>query len=236
VNYAKITSLYQEDGIYPFKRTHKNYEKIPEAPMFYRELLAKQPDNSVVVITVGFSTNLARLLDTQPDNFSPLTGKELVAKKVKMLSLMGGTFSDNPDGYNIVKDIPAAQKVFNEWNTPIVISSGEIGIAILFPASVIENNLEFANPHPLKIAYECYLPMPYDRPTWDLTSVLYAVEGTKNYFNISEWGRIEVDEQAFTRFYPDENGKHAYLSVTEEQTEIIKNRFVELISMKPKNK
>ena len=236
-NYAKVTCLYEENGKSPFKRTYTDYGKIPEAPLFYRELLAKQPDNSVVVVSTGFSTNIARLLDTQPDQFSPLTGKELVAKKVKLLSMMAGNMVDSTmKEYNVVKDIQAAQKIFNEWPTPIVTSPFEVGIAILFPATVIENNLAYATPNPLKIAYESYLEMPYDRPTWDLTAVLYAVEDTKDYFSISEWGRIEADDEAHTLFYPDENGKHAYLSVNKEQVESVKNRLVELVSMKPKNK
>ena len=236
-NYAKATCLYQEDGKSPFERTYTDYSGIPEAPQFYRELLAKQPDNSVVLVSVGFSTNIARLLDTPADNFSPLTGKELVAKKVKLLSMMAGNIVDSTmKEYNVVKDIPAAQKIFNEWPTPIVISPFDVGIAILFPATVIENNLEYASPNPLRIAYESYLKMPYDRPTWDLTSVLYAVEGTKNYFNISEWGRIVVDDEAHTRFYPEQNGKHAYLSVSKEQAETVKNRLIELVSIKPQNK
>jgi len=237
INYAKATCLYEENGKSPFKRTHKNYEKIPESPILYRELLANQPDNSVVVVSVGFSSNIARLLDTEPDQFSPLSGKELVAQKVKLLSMMAGHAADTTfREYNVVKDIPAAQKIFNEWPTPIVISPFEVGIAILFPATAIENNLDYASPHPLKIAYESYLDMPYDRPTWDLTSVLYAVEGAENYFDVSEWGWMVSDEYAHTRFYPDENGKHAYLSVNEEQIRNVKNRFVELISMKPKKK
>ena len=138
--------------------------------------------------------------------------------------------------YNVVKDIPAAQKVLNEWPTPVVLSPFEVGIAILFPATVIENNLAYASPNPLKIAYESYLKMPYDRPTWDLTAVLYAVEGAKDYFTVSEWGRITVDDEAHTRFIPVENGKHAYLSVSKEQAETVKNRLIELISLKPKNK
>jgi len=235
VNYAKVTCLYHENGESPFKRTYDDYGKILEAPLFYRELLAKQPDNSVIVVSVGFSSNIARLLDTQPDQFSILTGKELVAQKVKLLSLMGGSIVDR-DTYNILKDIPAAQKVFREWPTPIVMNPGEIGFSILFPATVIENNLNYATPNPLKIAYESYLEMPYDRPTWDLTSVLYAVEGAGDYFTVSEPGRMKSDDEAHTIFYPDENGKHAFLSVSKEQAETVKNRFVELISMKPKNK
>ena len=236
-NYAKATCLYEENGKSPFKRTHKDYGIIPESPLFYRELLAKQPDNSVVVVSVGFSSNIARLLDTEPDQFSPLTGKELVAQKVKMLSMMAGHSADTTfKEYNVMKDIPAAQKIFNEWPTPIVISPFEVGIAILFPATVIENDLDYALPNPLKIAYKSYLEMPYDRPTWDLTSVLYAVEGANDYFNVSENGWMISDDEAHTRFYPDENGKHTFLSVSEEQAEIIKNRFVELISTIPKNK
>jgi len=237
VNYAKSTCLYQEDRKSPFKRTHKDYGTIPEAPLFYRELLAKQPDSSVVLVSTGFSSNIARLLDTPPDQFSPLTGKELVAQKVKLLSMMAGNMVDSAfKEYNIIKDIPATQKIFREWPTPVVVSPFEVGMSIMFPAMVIENNLAYATPNPLKIAYESYMKMPYDRPTWDLTSVLYAVEGAKNYFNVSGGGRIEVDDEGHTKFSPDENGKHAYLSVSKEQAEIIKNRFVDLISTKPRNK
>ena len=235
-DYTQKTCLYQEDGKSPFKRTHQDYGKIPEATRFYRELLSKQPDNSVVVVSVGFSTNIARLLDTQPDQFSPLTGKELVAQKVKYLSMMAGNATDSTDSeWNIRKDIPAGQKVFNEWPAPIVISPVELGFSILFPATAIENGLAFANPHPLKIAYERFRKMPYDRPTWDLTSVLYAVEGAEDYFTVSERGRMVANDKGQTRFYPDENGKHVYLSVNSEQIENVRNRFIELVTTKPKN-
>jgi len=43
-----------------------------------REVLAGQPDRSVVIVQVGFSTNMARLLDSEPDQYSALTGHELV--------------------------------------------------------------------------------------------------------------------------------------------------------------
>ena len=35
--------------------------------------------------------------------------------------------------------------------------------------------------------------MPYDRETWDLTSVLQAIEPGNNYFNLSEKGTITID-------------------------------------------
>ena len=64
----------------------------PEATELLREVLARQPDRSVVVVQVGFSVNLARLLESAPDRYSPLAGRELVQKKVRLLSLMAGAF------------------------------------------------------------------------------------------------------------------------------------------------
>lgn len=75
--------------------------------------------------------------------------------------------------------------------------------------------------------------MPYDRQTWDLTSVLYAVEGTKDYFGMSEWGTIEVMADGITAFTPGPTGKHCYLKVNAGQAERIKKRFIELISTRP---
>src|SRR5262249_9172720 len=46
---------------YPHKLSSD--EPAPDAVDLLRSILAKQPDQSVVIIVVGFSTNLARLLD-----------------------------------------------------------------------------------------------------------------------------------------------------------------------------
>ena len=148
VNYAEnVCVLNNEDGTPMFKRSYKNYDKLLPSHILYRKLLAAQPDNSVTVITIGFSTNLARLLETPGDKYSPLTGRELVAKKVRLVSVMGGDFIENPRAeFNIVNDIPAAKKLFSEWPGQIIVSPFAVGKAIKFPASVIQNdfNWEFS--------------------------------------------------------------------------------------------
>ena len=139
-NYAKAVCLIQKDNGEPaFKRSLKgDYNQLPEAPALYRKLLAQQPDSSVTIISVGFSTNLARLLDTPADNVSPLTGKELVAQKVKLLCTMAGCFN-NPNlfEYNVVKDIPAAKKIFSEWPTTLVTSPFEVSPSTI-PAAALK--------------------------------------------------------------------------------------------------
>lgn len=236
VNYAKSVVLLKNDKGEPtFKHSNLDYSKLPEAHNLYRELLSKQPDSSVVIVSVGFSTNLARLLETQGDEFSPLTGKELVAKKVKCLSNMAACFN-NPDlhEYNVVKDIAAAKKVFEEWPTNIITSPFEVGIQIKYPATSIENDFEWAPQHPMVEAYKSYLEMPYDRPTWDLTSVLCAVEGT-SFFDISSPGTVSINDDGSSSFKEDINGNRQYLMVDSLQTENIKQHFVSLISKEAKN-
>lgn len=235
-NYAKSTYEYTlDDGQKAFTTPDTTHD-YPPAVQLYRKTLAAQPDSSVVVISVGFSTNLAQLLASLPDSISSLSGRELVAKKVKLLSVMAGNFEgERMVEYNVLRDIPAAAKLFEEWSGKIVVSPFELGISIEYPATSIQNDFTWAAYHPLVVSYNNYLPMPYDRPTWDLTSVLYAVEGTKEYFTESEAGKISVDEQGYTSFNTTPEGNHYYLKVNEEQRKNILNRFIELLTRQPKH-
>jgi inosine-uridine nucleoside N-ribohydrolase len=230
----KVVDLKNEDGTPMFARSRESYDDLPDAHILYRQILAKQPDASVVIATVGFSTNLARLLDTPADEYSPLTGKELVAKKVKLLSAMAGNISElEHHEYNVVKDLPAAIKVFAEWPTEIVVSPFEVGRAIKYPGESIENDFTWAPKHPMVEAYKAYLPMPYDRPTWDLTSVLYAVEGD-SWFTMSEPGRIEITSEGSSVFTPCPDGNVRYMKVDDAQCAAILGRFKEVITSQPK--
>lgn len=233
-NFVRATCLLEKEGVPVFKRTIKEHAAFPKAVALYRKTLAAQPDHSVYIISVGFSTNLAQLLDTQPDEYSPLTGKELVAQKVKLLSTMMGHFTD-PDftEFNVVCDIPAARKVINEWPTEIVASPFELGNAILYPGASIENDFKWTDYHPMVVGYENYLSMPYDRQTWDLTSVLYVIEKDKNFFGTSGPGRITINDNGTTNFVSDANGTHSYLKVTPEQADTIRNYFIDLITQRP---
>jgi inosine-uridine nucleoside N-ribohydrolase len=239
VNYAKSICLQKDNaGNLLFKRTlaAADYTQLPDAHTLYRRLLAAQPDSSVTIISIGFSTNLARLLATPSDDVSPLSGKELVARKVKQLVTMAGCFNDTiPQEYNVLKDIAAAKAVFGEWPTPIVTSPFEVGIDIYYPGSSIEQDFGWAPHHPMVEAYKSYSSMPYDQPTWDLTAVLYAVEGAKD-FTCSPAGRITVLDDGRTSFTPDPQGMHRYLTVDAQQAEQVKQRLVALITQRPHGK
>lgn len=235
VNYAKtVVNLKKDDGTPLFARSRSDYDKLPDAHILYRQILAEMPDNSVTIVSVGFYTNLARLLDTPSDEYSSLTGKELVAKKVKLLVTMAGHTTDvNFHEYNVMKDPPAAKKVFEEWPGKVVTSPFEVGIAICYPGESIQNDFGWAEGgHPMVEAYKAYLPMPYDRPTWDLTSLLYAVEGD-SFFTMHGPFRMEVTEKGGTVFIPDHSGNRYYMMVDKEQADSINRHFQTILPSIP---
>ncbi len=233
--YIQVPAQAKDNGKQRYPHDLRSGKDAPDAVEVLRRVLAAQPDGSVAMVQVGFSTNFARLLGSKPDAHSPLPGKALVAKKCRLLSIMAGAFpNSNPHKeYNVVKDLPAATKVFAEWPTPIVASGYEIGKSILFPAISIQRDFNYVPHHPLKEGYALYMKMPYDRPTWDLTSVLYAVRPDRGYFGLSEPGTMRVSKEGRTVYTPAADGKHRYLTITPEQITRVREALVMLASQPP---
>ncbi len=212
--------------------------EAPDAVALLRDVLAGEPDGSVVIAQVGFSTNLARLLESKPDRHSKLDGKALVKQKVKLLSIMAGAFSEKMRAerrkeYNIVKDLPSSKTLLAEWPTPIVASGWEIGNAIKHPSKSMREDYGYVAHHPLQEAYGYYRGLKNDQPTYDLTSVVYAVRPDRDYFTLSEPGRIVVEEDGFTSFRPAADGPHRYMSVTPEQIARVRELQALLCSQPP---
>jgi hypothetical protein len=213
----------------------KRSSDLPEATALLRKILSRQPDHSVVLVQVGYFSNFAALLDTSGDTASPLPGRELVQQKVKLLSVMAGSFKPNSHDleYNVTQHLAASKRLARDWPTPIVWSGFEIGIALPYPAVSIERDFRYVPHHPAAEAYCLYIPPPHERPTWDLTSALYAVRPDRGYFGLSEPGRVTVEENGFTRFTPAPDGRDRYLILTEAQTPRVKEALAELASQPP---
>lgn len=178
------------------------------AVVVLRRLLAASGEK-VIIVQVGFSTNLAALLDSPGDAISPMNGMELARTKVALLSAMAGNFVELKPEYNVKLDVAAAQNVFERWPTPVLFSGFEIGRDLLYPASSIEKDFTYTNWHPVAVSYRAYNKMPYDRPSWDLTAALAAVRPSR-YFSVSPKGKVHVDGQGTTRFVSGD-GDRQYL-------------------------
>lgn len=144
---------------------------VPDAVSVYREVLSKQPDKSVTIISVGFLNNLSDLLTESPD---------LVSAKVKEIVIMGGVHND---GFNLSRHelVAASENVLKNWPSPLVIS--QPGYEILTGGKLVntpENN-------PVRDAYYSFFYSNFcDRPSWDQIAVLYGVRSCSDYFiNVS---------------------------------------------------
>ncbi|MBI4874148.1 MAG: nucleoside hydrolase [Acidobacteria bacterium] len=192
-----------ERKLYP--RRIEDGRQAPEATAVLRRALAAEKDASVAVVQVGFSTNLARLLASEP---------ELVRRKVRLLSVMAGNFRDPKFAeYNVETDVPSARKVFSEWPGAVVFSGFEVGQSMRVPARSIETDYGWTAHHPVVDGYRAYKKPPYDSPTWDPTAALYAVRPEHGYFSLSAPGWVRVDEAGRTRHEPAADGRHRYLIV-----------------------
>lgn len=213
-----IVEAKLENGDPAFPHDLKSGADVPEATGLLRKILAAQPDGGVVFVTVGFLTNAARLLDSPPDEHSPLAGPELIKAKIKTYVAMAGAFSaKRAPEYNLFIDADASRRVFEAWPGPIVASGFEIGLAIQYTARSIEKDFAWTPRHPVAEAYRLYMKFPYDRPTWDLTAVLWAVRPEHGYFGLSHAGRISLGEKNVTLFGESGNGPHRFLTASPAQ-------------------
>ena len=134
---------------------------------------------------------------------------------------MAGNFGPAPGErfkeFNVVTDVTSAKKLFQQWPTRIVLSGFEVGNAILYPHRSIEQDYSYVPHHPVAEAYGLYMKMPYDRPTWDLTSTLYAIRLERSSFGLSEPGRVVVEDDGVTRFRAEEGGLHRYLTIVNRE-------------------
>jgi inosine-uridine nucleoside N-ribohydrolase len=78
--YNQVAKI-NDDGKLRFEHDLLSGNDAPTALEVLRRTLANAADASVVVVQVGFSTNLANLLASPADTIHPLSGRELFAKK-----------------------------------------------------------------------------------------------------------------------------------------------------------
>lgn len=190
----------------------KSKTDYPKASEIYRKVLASQPDKSVTIVTVGFTTNLAELLKTGNDDYSPLSGVELIKKKVKKWVAMAGRFPEGRE-FNVFIDSVSSSYVLERWPTPILFSGFEIGERIFTGSKVAEKNDQN---NPVSWAYKYNLATYENKPvknrmSWDQTAVLCAIRDPERYFYVCGPGKIIVNPSGYNNWDPDSTKDHYFL-------------------------
>ncbi|HVY74627.1 MAG TPA: nucleoside hydrolase [Puia sp.] len=209
----------------------KRNDEVGEPVDLYRKLLAKAPDTSVTIITVGFLTNLADLLRSAPDQYSSLDGAALIKKKVKLLVSMAARFPAGNE-FNVNRDAAASIYTYTNWPTPVWFSGFEIGKKIKTGLPLIHNN---AIQHsPVKDVFRIAIPMAAEdsagRKSWDETAVLVGSTGFAPYYELRE-GRININPDGSNTW--DENGKGHFHLVEKRPSQEVQALINELIQHQP---
>ena len=186
------------------------YEAAEDAVALYRRTLASQPDRSVVVVTVAHLTSLARLMKSPPDKHSPLSGLELVAKKVRLWSCMGGSYPKGKEPNFYRPDPASTVHAVGHWpaGVRVVFSGAEIGKPIQTGARLRETPAG----NPVRIGYESYFRAPgRSRSSWDQTAVLYAVRGLGDRWATETTGHCHVFPDGSNEWRPSPDKAQEYL-------------------------
>ncbi len=185
-------------------------ENAPAAVEVYRRVLSKQADKSVTIATMGHLTNPAHLIETEADEHSPLSGKELVKEKVKETFIIGGAFPwQGHDHGNFDRDAPAADKVAEEWPVKIHwIGGDEDFIKVTMTGKGLRR---VSKDNPVRYAYELAGKLDSEHHSGDLIATYIAVRGTQPYFKVRRYGynTIQADDGG-NQWRTDGNKAHIY--------------------------
>ena len=182
---------------------HLNSSDAPDAAEVYRRVLAAQPDKSVVICSVGFLSNLRKLVESD---------RELVSRKVKLWVAMACNYPRGHE-YNSMTDWRSSKIALENWPTPVIFTDFQYGMdcyagRVLTEvgnspvAEVFRSNLGACNG-------------AGGRPAWDETAVLIAVRGVERYFNAHRGTFRMVGEDGADEWLADEE-RGAHVRVTEK--------------------
>lgn len=193
-------------------------DKVPDAVVVYRRILADQPDESVTIVTVGDLTNLRYLLKSKADAHSSLDGTELVRKKVKHWVCMGSRYPADLDPGrwgNFKLDPESTVKAVAGWPTRVTFTGGGKFAELL---STGKRYIEALKEHPSRRVYELYFGGDAkNRHSADQIAVLVAVRGTGQPWKLITEGHNHIfdDGRHEWRTEPD-NPRHQYISALAE--------------------
>lgn len=192
-------------------------ERVRDAVEVYRDVLSRQPDQSVVVVTVGYLTNIANLLKLPAQGDRP-SGMELVRRKVRLWACMGGNFIGKParddvklTNNNFTFDADSAHYAVWNWPAPLTFVGREIG-SVPSGLKVGARLRELPESNPVRMGYQLWFGgQAQDRHVADPTTVLFAVRGLRDYWDAETRGYLDLQRDMAFEWKYDQDRKQSYL-------------------------
>ncbi len=207
------------DKIYEKFGMESDLAPVGDALTLLRKTLAES-DGDVTLCAIGPLNNMADLLESKPDDISPLSGVELVKQKCSKVVLMAGGFVPEEDGknrpeWNVKVCTESSQRFFELCENDIYMLPWEAAHTMITGKRAVK---ELGDSTPLTLSFLNFYGSE-GRSSWDPATLLWAIEGSRDLFTLSEAGTVKVDEVARTDFTPDEKGNCRIIGINQLENE-----------------
>ena len=191
-----------QDHLAAVRKVERQNGDVPDGVDFYLKLLSNAEDNSVEILSIGFTQVLAGLLK------HPI-GSGLVARKVKHLWIMAGKWDEQGGKeYNFYKNeltCRSGSELCAGWTSPITFLGFEVGETVKTGAHLPDGDL-------LKQVLIDH-GSPNGRCSWDPMLIYLAITGSPEEAGYRcVYGHAEVDaSDGSNQFTEDPQGPHRYV-------------------------
>lgn len=242
---SRDASRYAQQLAQRFPQDISQAGELPHAASIYRDTLKRQPDKSVVVLTVGDLTNVAELLQLPATDDMP-SGMDLVRAKVRLWACMGGNFIGSPakddlklGNNNFTVDKGSSYYALTHWPAPIMF----VGREVASVPSGVQIGAHFAKlpaDHPLRVGYELYFGgVCKDRHVADPATALFAVRGLGDYWLAHSGGFMDIREDMTFDWKDQPDHQQGYLlkkSIDGKSNDRDVEKALEELAMSPRRK
>lgn len=167
---------YSRAVSFAYENSYRDKDPDDAVKVMRRALSAAEGE--VRLITVGAFVNVAALLKSGGDEISPLSGYELVKRKVSDMYSMAGNFCGDTEfcgnkfkaECNVMIDLPDTRYVAENFPKPITYSPFELGVRIKTGEKLLAGK-----DNPMKMAYYVHNITP--RESWDPLTTYAAIAG-----------------------------------------------------------
>ena len=195
------TPSYQ-DHLAAVRKPERQNDDVPDGVDFYLQLLNNAEDDSVEILSIGFTQVLAGLLK-HPE------GKRLAARKVKHLWIMAGKWDEQGGKeYNFYKNgltRRSGSELCAGWHSPITFLGFEVGESVKTGSYLADGDL-------LKQVMIDH-GSPNGRSSWDPMLILLAITGSPEQAGYRcVYGHAEVDAADGSNYFIENpKGLHRYV-------------------------
>ena len=201
--FLKNHSRYTRQISGEFPHDLASWKEAETATNTYRKLLAGSPDHSVIILTIGHLSSLQKLLQSPADQFSPLSGKQLVEAKVQKWYCMGGLFPEGKEANFSRPDPASTVYCLGNWTKEVVFCGWEIGRQIVTGDSALRAKL--TSGQPMYRAYELYNNFD-GRASWDQVTAFLLTDQAAGYFELDNAGHCQLEADGSNRWIPGKSG------------------------------